>query len=153
MHVTKHRRCVQMAVICAILCSDKNRAVRRALNTPTLQSELHARRVRWLQAICRWHWAGTPDLHVLESRFLWETMHQFALTGKLTAVTNPWSVQFYLDLRRVAQKNLVFQNIFCQVGWWSIYTTQFQKINTKKLKTYEVEETIVPAHTDYAQRF
>ena len=115
----------------------KNDRVREILKIATLESELRARRVKWLQHLIKWPEAGAPTLHVLESRFLWESQEQIAANGKLTAATNPWTKQFFLDLKVAASVHSDFREQFQQFGWWSIYRHAFQRVRASKVSARE----------------
>lgn len=130
-----------------------NSAVRESLRVPTIASELRARRIRWLQNMCRWKTAGAITLHILESRFLWEHDDQIASNGRLTNLSSPWVVQFYRDIKIASEYCPRFQEQFILLGWWSIYTNAFQHVKSRSLLVYDDDNTVNIDRHDYAQVF
>eukprot|EP00930_Biecheleria_cincta_P075218 TRINITY_DN6238_c0_g1_i1.p1 TRINITY_DN6238_c0_g1~~TRINITY_DN6238_c0_g1_i1.p1 ORF type:complete len:336 (-),score=45.12 TRINITY_DN6238_c0_g1_i1:318-1325(-) len=130
-----------------------NQVVRELTGVPTLQSELSARRLKWLQQLVRWYSAGAPTLHLLEAKFLWESEEQISQTGKLTQATNPWTLQFYSDIKTAVRKLPHLQQLFGSIGWWFIYTEEFQTIKPCVIKSYDSAAAVVVSYEDFAKQF
>ena len=72
--------------------------MREMLRAPTIESELRARRVKWLQSIARQPEENRSLLAALTGKFEWDSSIQLSAGGGATSVTNPWLVQFLHEL-------------------------------------------------------
>ena len=57
-----------------------NKVVRERLGLPTIFSEMCARRVKWLQNMCRHPRDSSSTLAVLQDSFLWERKHRLMMS-------------------------------------------------------------------------
>ncbi len=93
---------------------------REVLKILSIERELRARRVKWLQNV-----TGRPEENVnmlaaLTCRFGWEQIPQVDDNGWATKAANPWLVQFLCDLSKVAEVQHLFATQFAQQRWFAI---------------------------------
>ena len=75
-------------------------------------------------------------LAMLHGHFIWEKGEQIGIRGKLTQCSNPWLIQFYSDLKRIAAINPELHASFIDNGWWAIFSDVFKSVKCDDLIAY-----------------
>ena len=115
-----------------------NDRVRELLHIPTVESELLARRLSWLQTMTRFPDHAKGMLSALHGFALWESQPTITPDGLLTAISNPWTRQFYSDLAFAAKHgSSEFASAWDRSHWWSIFSDEFQRVAPKRLKRFK----------------
>ena len=81
--------------------SEKMEVLREKLGISSVQSELRARRIKWLQKIGRRPDENLGMLAALTGTYSWDQTEQLAADGWASEHANPWLAQFLEDVRAV----------------------------------------------------
>jgi hypothetical protein len=113
-----------------------NTTVRTKLSLSTIASEMIVRRLSWLQQMLAFPHDSAITLATLQGAFIWENHPPIDRRGELASDANPWTIQFFGDLSKLADTDPCFRALWIKEHWWSIYNDYFQHANIKHLRSY-----------------
>ena len=115
-----------------------NCRIRQILKVATIQSELTVRRLRWLQCMVKSPQDSEAMMSALQGFALWEKDATINADGSVSESANPWTKQFYSDLKLLSIRNHKFAEKWNHKHWWAIYSDEFQAANVTKLRSFDM---------------
>ena len=120
--------------------SERMEVLRERLGIPSVQSELQARRVKWLQQIGKRPEEYLSMLAALTGTYSWDPTEQLAEDGWASEHANPWLAQFLEDVRAVCAASTEVAEEVGPLGWRGVFSSwAFLKFNSARLRGYVAE--------------